>query len=703
MATSVPFTPAQRRTLAALVPALLEGAPSAGESVEALLDRCEARLAPLPPHRRAAFATALNALGSRVGVMLAIGHPLPAARLSQAAAARALAAWADSALPPLRSAVQAVRRLVLAVHYAHPAVSAAIGFAGPLHRRAPRVPWEGPLDAPAAPAPADGTQAPRDPVARAPRVLPGLIPPDPLPAGVHTAATLTGDVRRTADAVVIGTGAGGAVTAARLAEAGFAVVMLEGGGYFSRGDFTEDEPALMQALYAEGALRTTEDGAVGLVQGEAVGGSTLVNWMIMLRTPPWVLEQWAREAGVEGMSPAEMAPVFDRIEREVHAAEVPEAAHSANNRILLDGARALGWRVRGARINARDCVRCGCCGIGCRHDAKQSTLRTYVPRALAAGAQLYADAHVERLTILERDTGRGTPPRKRVEALVRARDGAGVPARRLVVEAPLVVVACGAVGTPALLERSGLGGGGVGHWLRLHPTTAIFGHYDRPIVPGTGIPLTTVCDEFLQWRGTDYGYWIETPPMLPSFTAGAASGFGPAHAGLMAQLDQLGVLVALVRDGADRAHSSGRVRVDRRGQVRIDYRLAPEDQRRMRDALVQSALVHLAAGATRVSTLHTRPMVARTPAEAAAFAGGDLGPNRMGLFSAHVNGTCRLGTSAATAGATPEGERFGVRGLFIADGSLLPTALGVNPQETIMAVASVLAERLAARHAGVQG
>jgi choline dehydrogenase-like flavoprotein len=171
----------------------------------------------------------------------------------------------------------------------------------------------------------------------------------------------------------------------------------------------------------------------------------------------------------------------------------------------------------------------------------------------------------------------------------------------------------------------------------------------------------------------------------------------------MAQLDQLGVLVALVRDGADRAHSSGRVRVDRRGQVRIDYRLAPEDQRRMRDALVQSALVHLAAGATRVSTLHTRPMVARTPAEAAAFAGGDLGPNRMGLFSAHVNGTCRLGTSAATAGATPEGERFGVRGLFIADGSLLPTALGVNPQETIMAVASVLAERLAARHAGVQG
>ncbi|MBU6365464.1 MAG: GMC family oxidoreductase [Gemmatimonadetes bacterium] len=701
MSAPLPFTPAQRATLHALLPALLRGAPSAAESPDALITRCEARLAPLPPHRRAAFGLALDVLGSRLGVMLAIGHPLPGARLSAEAATRALEAWADSALPPLRSAVQSVRRLVLAVHYAHPEVVAAIGYPGPLHLRTPRVPWEGPMDAPAPPAPSDGSPAPRDPVARAPRVLPGFIPPDPLPAGVHTAATLTGDVRRTADAVVIGTGAGGAVTAARLAEAGYAVVMLEGGGYHTRSTFTEDEPALMQALYAEGALRTTDDAAVGMVQGEAVGGSTLVNWMIMLRTPPWVLEQWAREAGVEGMSPAEMAPVFERIEREVHAAEVPEAAHSANNRILLDGARALGWRVTGARINARDCVRCGYCGIGCRHDAKQSTLLTYVPRALAAGGALYADAQVERITVLERDTGRGTPPRKRVEAVVRPRDGARA-ARQLVVDAPLVVVAGGAVGTPALLERSGLGGGGVGRWLRLHPTTAIFGQYDRPIVTSAGIPLTSMCDEFLRWRGTDYGYWIETPPMLPSFTAGAASGFGPAHAELMARLDQLGVLVALVRDGADRAHSSGRVRVDRRGQVRIDYRLAPEDQRRMRDALVQSAKIHFAAGATQVSTLHTRPLVARTPAEAEAFAAGDLGPNRMALFSAHVNGTCRMGTAPGTAGATPEGERFGVRGLHVADGSLLPTALGVNPQETIMAVASVLAERMAVRYAGVK-
>jgi choline dehydrogenase-like flavoprotein len=145
------------------------------------------------------------------------------------------------------------------------------------------------------------------------------------------------------------------------------------------------------------------------------------------------------------------------------------------------------------------------------------------------------------------------------------------------------------------------------------------------------------------------------------------------------------------------------VRVNRRGEVSITYRFAEEDQRRMRDALVQVARVHFAAGASRVGTIHARPLLAHTPAQAEAFAAASLGPNRMGLFSAHVNGTCRMGTSPDSAGTTPDGERFGVRGLYIADGSLLPTALGVNPQETIMAVTSVLAERMAARHAGVKG
>ena len=385
-------------------------------------------------------------------MLLAIGKPTRFGALTADEQTRCLDRWLNSALAPLRSASHSVRRLLLAVHYARPEVTEAIGYAGPMHLRSPRVPWDGPLP---------GVSRPDEPVARGAVELPTIIAPAPLPRGVIPAVSMRADLHRTADVVDIGTGAGGAVTAARLAEAGFEVVVLESGAYRTRADFNEREAELTEQLYADGALRTTDDASVALVQGNTVGGSTTVNWMIMLRTPDFVLEQWAKESGVYGMSPREMSPVFERVEREVHASAVPEDAHSANNRILLDGARSLGWKVSTAQINATNCVRCGFCGVGCRHDAKQSTLVTFVPRALTAGATLHADTHVDRIELRERDSGSGTPPMKRVHATVRD-PSSGRPARTLTIDAPIVVVAGGAIGTPALLQRSGLGGGGVG-------------------------------------------------------------------------------------------------------------------------------------------------------------------------------------------------------------------------------------------------
>jgi choline dehydrogenase-like flavoprotein len=688
----VSFSPAQRAALAALASAIIDGAPPAAESIPELVARCEARLGSLPPHRRQLVGTALSVLGSGATVALAIQRVRPFAQLAPVDQARCVAAWADSSLPPIRSAWQSIRRLVLSVHYARPEVAAAIGYGGPFRLRQSLHPWEGPL-------PEGSTPVSGEPVVRGRIILPNHIDPDPMPAGVVPGHLCTGDVQRTADVVVIGTGAGGAVAAARLAEAGYQVVMLESGGWHTRSDFTDDEAALTERLYADGCLRTTDDGSIALVQGDTAGGSTTVNWMIMLRTPDHVLEQWARESGVTGMSPREMAPVFERIEREVHAAEVPEDAHSANNRLLLDGARRLGWRVERGRINAQGCVRCGFCGTGCRHNAKQSTLLTYIPRALAANAQLYTDARVERIDIRERDTGSGTPPLKRVQATVRNRQQGT--SHTLTIDAPIVVVAGGAVGTPILLQQSGLGGGGVGHWLRLHPTTAVYARYDHDIATSTGIPLTTMCDEFLRWQGTDYGFWIETPPMHPSFTAAALPGAGRPHAEQMARFNQLGVIISLTRDGAEKHVSSGSVSVNRRGETSIRYRLTLEDERRVRASLPALAELHFAMGAQEVSTMHAAPVTIRSPRDVAALATASIAPNRLALFSAHVNGTCRMGTNPATSGATPDGERHGVRGLYITDGAALPTALGVNPQETIMAVSTVLAERMAERHAGL--
>ena len=689
------FSAAQRATLAALARCVLVGAPPSSESTDDLVTRCDARITSLPPHRRAMLATGLDALGGRVAVLLAIGRASRFADLTPHTQARCFAAWANSPLAPLRSAHQAVRKLVLAVHYARPEVSAAIGYAGPLQSRAPQAAWEGPLP---------GEQRDDEPVARGHVTLPQIIAPDPVPSGVVRGVTIERDTHRTADVVVIGTGAGGAVTAARLADAGYDVVMLEAGSYYTRSDFTEDEPSLNERLYAEGAMRTTDDLSFALVQGQAVGGSSLVNWMIMLRTPDYVLDEWARDHGVYGMQSRDMAPVFERVEREVMARDVPDDAHSANNRLVLDGAKALGWRAATARINANHCVRCGFCGLGCRHNAKQSTLLTYIPRALSAGATLYADAQVSRIEVRERDAGtaagNSTPPLKRVHAIIEGRQ-AGRPPRALTIDAPIVVVAAGAIETPALLQRSGLGGGGVGEWLRLHPTTAISGVYDRDILCSTGIPLSTMCDEFIRWNHTDYGFWIECPPMHPSFMAAAMPGFGGEHATWMRQFRNLGVMIGLTRDGAEPRLSNGRVKVDRNGRTSIQYRLGHEDQRRVRASMVASARMHLAMGASEVATMHASPVVVRSERDLATIETASLAPNRLAMFSAHVNGTCRMGVDPASSGATPEGERHGVRGLYISDGSLLPTSLGVNPQETIMAVATVLAERMATRHAGL--
>lgn len=694
----------RRTTLEALVRRLLDGAPMAEDRASAVSERMVRRLATLAPHQQVALGQALDLLGSRVAGWLACGRPVPFAEADAARQARWLDAWATSSVPALRTAFQAFRRLALGTHYSHAAVAAAIGHEGPLHTRAPHVPWEGPL--PGAASAADGRIAddsaieaapdPDGPVARGVVDLRAAIAPRTPPAGVVRGADLDRDTHRTADVVVIGTGAGGAVAAARLAEAGLEVVILEEGRWFAAADFTEDEDTLAEQLYADGALRATDDLAVQLLQGRAVGGSTTVNWMIMLRTPEFVLEEWVREHGLDGYDAASLAPVFARIEHEVHARAVPDDAHSPNNRVILDGARALGWRARGAVINAKGCVRSGFCGVGCRYEARQGTLVTYVPRALAAGAVLHADACVQRIETRERDGGQGLPPLRRVHATVQ--DASRDASFSLTVDAPLVIVAGGAVGTPALLQRSGLGGDAVGQYLRLHPTTATLGVFAEEIVGSAGIPLSTVCDEHLRWNDTNHGFWLECPPFLPGLGSVAVPGWGRAHAARMASFRHLSSVIALTRDGADRRVSSGSVTARRDGGVSIRYALTGADAARVRASIEAAARLQLAAGAREVHTMHTTPLVLRHEADLARVRTAPVGANRVGLFSAHVNGTCRMGTDRRTAATSPDGERYGARGVHVCDGSLLPTALGVNPQATIMALATVVSERLAARY-----
>ena len=650
-------------------------------------------MAGLAPHKLAEVRSGLRLFGSAAAAVVSVRRASRFDALSPDLQDRMLHAWCESRLPQARTLFQLLRRLTLATHYADPATHAALGYRGALHTRDAAVPWEGPAPA----APHDSALIDdAEPMLRLPHRAPEPSP-RPLPDGVITAATFRDASVITADAIVIGSGAGGAVAAARLAEAGRTVVILEAGEFVPSDEFTEREAEMTERLYAEGGLRATDDLAVSMLQGATVGGGTTVNWMIMLRTPAHVLDEWTRRFGLEGMDAAAMAPVFERIEREVHARRVPEDAHSENNRLLLNGARTLGWKVEQARINARGCVRSGFCGQGCRYDAKQGTQQTYLPRALAHGARLIANATAERIEVLTR-TGASAQalPTKRVLVTIRA-PRSNAPAQRLTLEAPIVIVAGGGVETPLLLQRSGMGGGGVGRYLRLHPTTAVIGVFDHQIHGEAGIPQSVMSDEFLQRDVNGYGFWLECPPLHPSVGSAAISGFGEAHASVMRRFPNLASTIALTRDGSDLQHSSGSVRSDRRGNARITYALSARDAANVTASIEAAARVQLAAGAREAHTLHSTPIVIRNERDLAAIRARGVGANRVSLFSAHVNGTARLGTDPATSGVTPDGERHGVRGVYVFDGSMLPTGIGANPQETIMAMSTVLTERLLSR------
>ncbi len=609
-------------------------------------------------------------------------------RLDVGARATALARWGRSRIPGGRTAFQGIRRLVLSSWYNHPAAHAAIGVRQPLHTRRPDVAWEGPM--PGLPA-ATGVVAlgMRDVPTAEPR---GRTDPDSIRRGV----TLRGETRFSVDVVVIGSGAGGSVVAAKLAEAGREVLVLEAGPWVTPSEMTEDERTLFPRLFADGGTRATHDLSVSILQGTAVGGGTLVNWMIMLRTPDHVLDEWQRRFGLVDLTPTRLSPIFGEIEDVLHVEVVPDAAHSPSNRYLLDGARRLGWHATPARLNTRGCVRAGTCSLGCRFGAKQSATETWLPRAFAHGARLLADTRVERIEVRERDTGSGPAPMKRVIAVARD-EATGQPVGNITVDARTVVVAAGAIETPALLIRSGMGGGAVGQYLRLHPTTAVLGAYGEETYSLSGLPLTAMCDEFVRGDPHGYGFWLEVPALATGLLASVVPGFGAAHRQVMRQLPNLVPFIALTRDGGDLSLSNGSVGVNRSGRPRIRYALGPADRATMSRSIVAAARLHLENGATSVRSLHHDGNVLNSSAGLQALASAPCGPNDLTVSSAHVNGTCRMGTDSRTAGASPDGQRFGHRGVFIADGSLLPTAPGVNPQETVMALANLIAERIASK------
>jgi choline dehydrogenase-like flavoprotein len=489
---------------------------------------------------------------------------------------------------------------------------------------------------------------------------------------IERGARIVGERSVKADACVIGTGAGGAPVAKELAEAGLRVAMVEEGERFTTDDVTARPRDMTATLYRDaGQVTTLGNPPILLPLGRSVGGTTLVNSGTCFRTPAAVLEMWAREFGLEALTPGEVDPFFRRVERVLNVVQVPPDLAGNNALVVKRGADALGWSGDFMYRNVRGCVGSGVCAFGCPTSAKQHTGITYVPMAWDAGATTYSGCRVRRI-LVDRGLARG------VEA---STDGGGL----LRVRADLVVVACGAIHTPLLLARSGLGGasGQLGRNLAIHPATAVRALFDEEIDMARGVPQSYFVDEFAHER-----IMFEGAAGPPDYLALSLPFSRDRQRELMLRyrnLSQFGLMVS------DRSRGSVRARA---GRVHIRYDLNGDDAAAFKRGIELLTELYWAAGARAVY----QPVAGideLRDGDPGPLPGRELGPRDLSLMAFHPLGTARADARPQHGVVDGDLRLHGVEGVYVSDASVVPSSLGVNPQITIMALATRLAYHLA--------
>lgn len=521
--------------------------------------------------------------------------------------------------------------------------------------------------------------------------------PDPIEAGLERGwkvidgATVQQDRTLEADVVIVGSGAGGGVSAELLALSGLTVIIVEEGALKSSRDFKMREADAYPSLYQESAARKTRDKAINILQGRTVGGSTTVNWTSSFRTPEPTLAYWQKNFGLSAYSSAALAPWFALMEARLSIGEW-QAAPNENNDLLRRGTQRLGISSAAIRRNVKGCWNLGYCGMGCPTNAKQSMLVTTIPSALDKGATLLTHARAQRLVL----KGDGVD-HLLCEAL--GADGLAVTGRTITLRAKHFIVAGGAINSPALLLRSRAPDphGLLGRRTFLHPTVISAGIFAQRVDGFAGAPQTIYSDHFLHSGPVDgpIGYKLEAPPLHPLLLSTTMAGYGQAHADTMAQFPHVHGLLALLRDGFHADAPGGSVGLTREGAAVLDYPLSAFVWDGVRRAFLSMAEIQFAAGAASVQPVHE--LAARYTSWAAARQGIAALPMKehiTRLVSAHVMGGCTMSDDERRGVVGADGRYHGVRNLSVHDGSLFPTAIGANPQLSVYAITARLASGL---------
>ncbi len=481
------------------------------------------------------------------------------------------------------------------------------------------------------------------------------------------------------DVCVIGSGAGGAVVAKELAEAGLSVIILEAGEHHDPTTFGTYEPEMLRRLFWDSGLRSTRDGAIVISQGRGVGGSTVHNLCYAVRPPQVLLDRW----GVP-----EIWHYFDEVEATLGVTQLEEIDVNRLNAVIRRGCERMRWRGGLQRHNRGACSTCGArCLFGCPDSkslqteptrrGKQSMAVTYIPLALAAGARLYSNCAAEKIHVKQKRT-----------VGVSAR----LPSGTLHVQSKAVVLAAGAINSPQLWLKSGLPNTNrqAGKHLHLHPAIFVGGIFNETIDGHLGIPQSYYIDEFLDLRrATDSGYLLMPAFGSQMMVAASLPGFGRNHHELMEHYPHIAALLVLLHD-----RTTGRVAINHTGRPNISYRLQRSDKQVLMDGAMNAARLLFAAGATEIIMPYTEHLRIKREKDLEIIRQRGIAPNDIMMASSHPQGTLRMGGDRYKDVVKLSGESHAVPGLFVADASLFPTSIGIPPTLTIAALSRHVAGQI---------
>jgi choline dehydrogenase-like flavoprotein len=516
---------------------------------------------------------------------------------------------------------------------------------------------------------------------------------------IYDASQLTCPLEIRADICVVGSGAGGSAAATIAAEAGKTVVVLEAGSFITPKKMTQREEQMLPQLLWEAGGRSTADRAVRIHQGRAVGGSTMHNLNLCARIPAPIRRSWSAHRGMKYLPEERWEVLYAEVEAILGVSEIPAALRNRHNSLLLHGCRELGWKGGALRHNRSGCLGSGYCLLGCMYDAKNNALKMLLPRLVAAGGEVLTNCQA---IVVEHDGGQVRGVRAAAMDPISRR-----PMGTVRVQAQTVCLAASATGTPAILLRSSVPdpSGSTGRSLRVHPALLAAGEFDEPVRAWEGIPQSVECTELLDFERAhppDGGAepagvartWIVPAFAHPVGTATMVPGLGGEHRTLMESYERLAVFTSMLHD-----RTSGRVRPRGDFGIRIDYWPDEADRRELTAGLAACARLLFASGARRVH-VPTTPLQSYERSDSLGPLDTlELSPGTLDITAVHPMGSVPMGDDPERAAVGSDGRHHHLNGLWVADGSLFPSSIGVPPQLSIYAMGLHVGRALTSRSA----